>query len=223
MKKSDSALVLIDIQKESNFGLDNMEEVIKNTEKLLPAFRASNIPVIYTRHINRADAVGLSEGEPLNEDGSPFYYHDGTDQIEIFDEIKPEKDEIVIDKYRWSAFYDTSLDLMLKSLGVKHLYIGGVVTDGCLMTSVFDAYFRDYQINLIHDITSASNEGAHKSAILTMTNWVYNMKIYNTDELVKKLNGQSHNYFETDRADAMQFTPETMQDQFNKIVSKLAE
>ncbi|GAA0466388.1 isochorismatase family cysteine hydrolase [Alkalibacillus silvisoli] len=221
MRTSDSALVLIDLQKESNFGLKNMEEVIKNTEKLLPAFRASNIPIIYTRQINRADTIGLSKGEPLNDDGTPYYYNANSDQIEIFDEIKPKEDEIVIDKYRWSAFYETSLDLTLRSLGVKHLYIGGVVTDGCMMTSIFDAYFRDYQVNLIHDMCTASNEGAHQSAILTMTNWVYNMKIYKSDQLINKLNGQSHHFFEADRADSMQFTKDTMEEQYNKIVNSL--
>ncbi|WP_188207720.1 cysteine hydrolase family protein [Alkalibacillus aidingensis] len=220
MKQYDSALVLIDLQKESNFGLSNMDQVITNTEKLIKAFRASNIPIIYTRQINREDCIGLPKGEPLKEDGTPFYYNSGTDQIEIFDEIAPQKDDVVVDKQRWSAFFKTNLDLILRSLGVKNLYIGGVVTDGCLMTSVFDAYFHDYDVNLIRDICDASNEGAHQSAILTMTNWVYNLSIYETDELVKKLQGEPHSYFEADGVDSMQFTADTMREQFQKIDNK---
>ncbi|WP_394706925.1 cysteine hydrolase family protein [Marispirochaeta sp.] len=41
-----------------------------------------------------------------------------------------------MDKYRWSAFYQTSLELFLQSTGAKNIIIGGLVTDGCLMTSV---------------------------------------------------------------------------------------
>ncbi|MET3682766.1 nicotinamidase-related amidase [Alkalibacillus flavidus] len=219
MTNKRSALVLIDLQKESNFGLDDMDSIIENTKKIIPAFREADIPVIYTRQINRVDGAGLSKGEPLNEDGTPYFYNAASDQIEIFDEIQPLDSDIVIDKYRWSAFYETSLDLMLKSLNVEHLYIAGVVTDGCLMTSVFDAYFRDYQINLIHDMCGASNEGAHQAAMLTMTNWVYNMKIFSTDELMKKLNGEAHQYFQADQVDQMQFTADTMQAKFNEITN----
>ncbi|NIK11373.1 cysteine hydrolase family protein [Alkalibacillus almallahensis] len=219
MTNHKSALVLIDLQKESNFGLDDMNDVLENAKKMIPAFREADIPIIYTRQINREDTVGLSKGEPLNEDGTPYFYNAASDQIEIFDEIKPADDDVVIDKYRWSAFFDTSLDLMLKSLDVDHLYIGGVVTDGCLMTSVFDAYFRDYQINLIHDLCTASNEGAHQAAMLTMTNWVYNLNIFSTDELIKKLNGEEYNYFKADQVDQMQFTADTMEAKFKEITN----
>ncbi|WP_027965077.1 cysteine hydrolase family protein [Halalkalibacillus halophilus] len=220
MKKSTSALVLIDLQKESNFGLLNVEQAIANAGKVLEKFRALEIPIIYTRQINRTDQVNLSVGEPLNEDGTPKYYNDQSSEIEIFDEIKPESDELVIDKYRWSAFFETSLDLTLRSLGVKDVYIGGFVTDGCLMTSVYDAYFRDYNIHLIHDMSTASNEGAHQSAILNMANWVYNLKIYDSKNLIRKMNGEKYSVWEADQADTMQFTKDTMEEKFSEIINR---
>ncbi|UCZ52441.1 cysteine hydrolase [Bacillus shivajii] len=217
MDVNKTALVLIDIQKESNFGIDGVEEVVQNAKNLISKCREKNIPVIYTRHINRADTIGLSDGEPLHEDGTPIYYSTSTDSYEVFEEIAPEKEDVVIDKYRWSAFYETSLDLMLRNLGVKHVIIGGFVTDGCLMTSVFDGYFRDYQINLVKDMCGASNEGAHMASILMMANWVYNLQVYDTDELVKKLNGESYRAWKSPGADSLQFTPENMREMFNKL------
>ncbi|MTI81815.1 MAG: cysteine hydrolase [Firmicutes bacterium] len=219
MDLNKTALVLIDLQKEGNYGILGIDEVIKNTKKITECCRSLNIPVIYTRQINREDAVGLSYADPLNEHGEPVYYHSGTDAIEIFDDIKPLENDIVIDKYRWSAFYETSLDLILKSLNVKHLLIGGMVTDGCLMTSVFDAYFRDYQINLIKDICAATNTGAHMSSILIMCNWVYGMRVYDADELVKKLNGKEHHVWEWTEADQLKFSPENMKEIFAKLNS----
>ncbi|UCZ54431.1 cysteine hydrolase [Bacillus shivajii] len=220
MQKHQTALVLIDLQKESNFGLVNMDAVVKHTKRLIKACRSANIPIIYTRQINRVDNIGLSVGEPSNDDGSPFFYNSNTDQIEIIDELKPEESDIVIDKYRWSAFYETPLDLILRSLGVTELFIGGVVTDGCLMTSVFDAYFRDYNIHLIHDISSASNEGAHKSSILTMANWIYNLKVYDTENIVKKIQGGSYDCWKPAQVDSLHFTAENMDEQFQKIINK---
>jgi nicotinamidase-related amidase len=137
--------------------------------------------------------------------------------MDIIDEIKPLPNEIVIDKHRWSGFYETSLDLILRSLNIKHLIMGGFVTDGCLMTSVFDAYARDYQVNLVKDISGATNEGSHKASILMMANWVYDIKIYDSAELVKQLNGEPYRVWESAAPDQMQFTPENMREVFSKL------
>lgn len=210
-------LVLIDLQKESNFGLFNLDRVISNSQKLIAACREQGIPIIYTRQINRMDGIGLSKGEPLKADGTPLYYADHTDQIEIIDDLKPHEGDIVIDKYRWSAFYETSLDVMLKSFGAEEVIMGGVVTDGCLMTSVFDAYFRDYEVHLVSDMVTASNRGAHQSAMLTLANWVYNLNIYRTDEMIKKLNGQPFEHWRHEKTDDYQFTEATLNQEFKRL------
>jgi len=212
-----TALILIDLQKESNFGVQGIEQVVENAESLIHECRSHNLPVIYTRQINFSDGKGLSLGEPLKEDGTPVFYSTDTEDYKIFDELKPNDEDIVIDKHRWSAFYETSLDLYLRNLGIKDVIIGGLVTDGCLMTSVFDAYFRDYQVNLVKDICATTNEGAHMSSMLIMANWVYNLKVYDTQELIKKLNGEKHFVWEANEPDSLQFTPDNMKETFEKL------
>lgn len=216
MNKQNTALVLIDLQKESNFGLQ-MDQVISNAKTLIDGFREKNIPIIYTRQINRADGIGLSKGEPLNDDGTPFFYNAASESIEIFDEIKPLETDIVIDKYRWSAFHETSLDLTLRSLNVENVVIGGVVTDGCLLTSVFDAYFRDYNIHLVKDICGSSNEGSHMASLMMIANWVYTLKMYDTPNILKRINGEKYHAWESDKVDSLNYTPENMRDIFNKL------
>ncbi|MDQ0298189.1 nicotinamidase-related amidase [Salibacterium salarium] len=217
MNIKQSALVLIDLQKESNFGLLQMEDTVSNCKQLIKACRNAGIPIIYTRQINRKDGIALSKGEPLNEDGSPFFYAAHTESIEILDGIQPHENDIVIDKYRWSAFFETNLDLTLKSLGVKDLIIGGVVTDGCLMTSVFDAYFRDYDIHLIQDICSSSNEGSHMASLLIMANWIYTLQMYDTPNFIQRLNGKSFNHWESPKPDSLPFSPETMRETYHQL------
>ncbi|GAA0609174.1 hypothetical protein GCM10009001_28320 [Virgibacillus siamensis] len=217
LETTKTALVLIDVQKESEFGIKGIEEAVDNTKELIVQCRKLGIPVIYTRQINREDRIGLSNGEPLTDEGKPIFYNNGTDAADIVDKIKPGKQDIVIDKYRWSSFYDTSLDLMLKSMGIKHLIIGGFVTDGCLMTTVFDAYFRDYQVNLVKDICGATNEGAHISSILIMANWIYDLAIYDTAEMLNRLSGEPYNCWQSDYPDQLQFTPENMRQIFDKL------
>lgn len=214
-----TALVLIDMQKESEFGIEGMDAVVNNAKWLIAECRKIGIPIIYTRHINRKDTIGLSNEEPLTEDGKPMFYNNETDAVDIIDKIKPEKHDIVIDKFRWSSFYDTNLDLMLKSMGVKHLIMGGFVTDGCLMTTVYDAYFRDYQVNLVKDMCGATNEGAQMASILIMANWVYDIAIYDTSEMIKKLAGKPYKCWESSYPDQLQFTPENMRQVFHKFNS----
>lgn len=223
MEKAKSALLLIDIQKESQNELKEINKVVKNSKQLIDTCRALNIPVIYTRHINRADGIGLSYKDPVNKDGKPVGYRTGTDNIEIIDEIAPLDHEIVIDKLRWSGFYGTSLDIFLKNLNVKHLMIGGLVTDGCLMTSVFDGYFRDYEINLIKDMCATTSEGSHMASILIMANNVFGIKIYDTVQMIKNLNGEDYYVWESTKPDELKFTPENMREIFAKLTSEAAQ
>jgi len=217
MNTKKTALILIDLQKESNFGLQNLDNVIQNTNNVIRACRDLEIPIIYTRQINRHDNIGLSKGEPITEKGTPLYYSTSEENHEIVEEIAPKENDIVIDKYRWSAFYETSLDLILRSLGVNDIIIGGVVTDGCVMTTVFDAYFRDYKVHFIKDMCTTSNEGAHMASIMMMANWVYNLEIYDTKHLINRLLEKPYSHWSFETADSLKFTPENMRSVYDKL------
>lgn len=192
MKEGTAALLLIDMQKESGFGLSGVREAVAKAVPLLESARQSGTPVIFTRQVNRADAIGLSRDEPVDGHGHPQFYATDTPGVEIVDELAPLENELVIDKLRWSGFYKTSLHLMLQSLEVTDLYIGGLVTDGCLMTTAFDAYFRDYRIHLVHDICATTSRGAHEAAVLMMANWIYGIRIYEADEAARAIRGECH-------------------------------
>lgn len=218
MKKT--ALLLIDLQKESGTSdVIGMNEIVQKTKLLIQTCRQQEIPIIYTRHISRADGIGLANNDPVNEQGEPLYYHSDKETIEIMDEIKPHKNDIIVDKYRYSGFYESSLDLMLKSLDIKHLIIGGVLTDCCVLATVLDAYYRDYQVNLVKDICGTTTAGAHMAATLMMANWIYDLNVYDADQIAKKLLGERHHVWEAQSPDQLQFS----HDNVKEIYSKLAD
>lgn len=215
-----TALLLIDLQNEG--GTSNvvgMDQILQNTVLLIKSCREMNIPIIYTRHINRGDTIGLANKEPVNDQGEPLYYHDKTDSIKVADIIKPEPQDIIIDKYRYSGFYESSLDLMLKSLGVEHLIIGGVLTDVCVLSTVMDAYYRDYQVSLVEDMCGTTTEGAHMAAVLMMANWVYDLQIYETAELCKRINKEEYRVWESSEPDELQFSPDNIRDVFSRLAA----
>ncbi len=217
MNSNKTALLLIDLQNESQYGIEQLDMVTENAKTIIEQCRQMNIPIIYTRQINRHDGVGLPINDPIALTGKPKFYCSDTDAIEIIDALAPKADDLVIDKYRWSGFYETPLDLMLKSLKVEDLIIGGLVTDGCLMTSVFDGFFKDYRIHLVKDLCSTTNEGAHMASLLIMANWVYGIEIYNTEEMIKRLDGKIYRSWRSEKPDSLHFTPENMREVFQKL------
>jgi len=215
-----TALLLIDMQKESKYGIERVEAAVASAKPLIEQCRYLGIPVIYTRHVSRQDAIGLPNNELLDAEGKPIYYRSDTESMEVIDDIRPSSADIVIDKHRWSAFYETCLDLILRSLDIKRLLIGGFVTDGCLMTTVFDAYARDYTVSLIEDISAATNSGSHKAAVLMMANWVYDIEILSASEAMKKLTNSPYVSWRPIRPDALQFTGATLDEQFASLGTK---
>ncbi len=218
--KEKTAFLLVDMQNEEGTSdIARMDQILQNAKTILDKCRQLNIPVLYTRHINRADGVGLANREPVDEKGEPLYYHDQTTAIEVAEIIKPEHGDFIIDKYRYSGFYESNLDLLLKGLGIQHLIVGGVLTDVCVLSTVMDAYYRDYRVSLVEDMCGTTTEGAHMAAVLMMANWIYDLEIYQTKELYKKMNGENYDVWSSEEPDELQFSPDNMREIFSKLSS----
>ncbi|HEY0249008.1 MAG TPA: isochorismatase family cysteine hydrolase [Gryllotalpicola sp.] len=210
MDRNRTAVLLVDMQKEGKYGIDGMDAAVAAMIPLVESARRNGVPVMYTRQISRADALGLPNREVLDEEGRPIYYRTGSDTLEVVDELAPHPGDIVVDKQRWSGFYATNLDLMLRSLGIRHLVVGGFTTDCCVMTTVFDAYARDYQVTLAKDACAATNAGSHQAAILMMANWVYDIEIADAPQLARKLDGAPYDAWTSTAPDQAPFTGETL-------------
>src|SRR5207237_3680420 len=74
---------------------------------------------------------------------------------DIVPELKPRNDDVVIYKHRFSGFYQTDLDGILKQLGVKYLIVTGCTTSVCVESTIRDDMFRGYVWVLVADCTGA--------------------------------------------------------------------
>jgi ureidoacrylate peracid hydrolase len=74
--------------------------------------------------------------------------------MEIFPKLVLAEEDLVVDKMRSSAFYATSLEVSLRSLGIENLIIAGVTTHMCVLSTCFDAVFRDFEIYVLSDLTA---------------------------------------------------------------------
>ena len=187
-----NALLIIDMQQEDGFVLENVDTVVTHIAALLDTARRQRVPVIYTRHINQADGSDLPRGEPRAADGGPSSYRAGTRQVEIIEHLAPQPDELIIDKGRYSAFHHTDLDARLKALGVDTLIVCGVLTDVCVLSTVFDAFALGYHIRLVSDACTTTTGAGHYSALLIMANWVYALEILTCAECLQALENSEY-------------------------------
>ncbi|MBI2848976.1 MAG: cysteine hydrolase [Chloroflexi bacterium] len=91
----------------------------------------------------------------------------GTWDAEIVDELRPLIDERshVFSKNRFSCFYNTNLEVLLRVLGIRMLLVAGVATNVCVETTVRDAYMRDYDVIVLKDCVASATEHLHRATL----------------------------------------------------------
>ncbi len=186
ISKTNSALLIIDMQK---FFLDPKSPtftcggiaIIPNIKKLINVFRKIKLPVIYTKHVHHPE---------LLDAGIMSWWWDGmcvegTPESEIHHELEPTPQEKVILKHRYSGFYNTDLETVLRCLKVEDLVITGIMTNMCCESTARDAYFRDYKTFFLADATGTINEEMHLASLLNLAfGFAY---ITTTEDIIKQL------------------------------------
>ena len=92
-------------------------------------------------HVYDPDGAGHGIGAPVRPGGSPTLQA-GSWSAEIVDELKPDPDDIRIEKYRMSGFFDSPLDSILRNLAVTTLLFAGVNVDQCVLATLSDVVFH---------------------------------------------------------------------------------
>lgn len=218
---NNNALLIIDMQQEDGFVLERFDTVVTNTATLLDFARHQRLPVFFTRHINQADGSDLPHGEPLAPDGGPNSYRAGTRQVEIIESLAPLADETVIDKGRYSAFHRTDLDARLKALDVDTLIVCGVLTDVCVLSSVFDAFALGYRIRLVSDACTTTTLAGHYSALLIMANWVYSLEIFSSAQCQQALLNRDYQSLIPERPDMFAHQPHELESTIARLHAHL--
>jgi len=162
-----TAVIVVDMQNAfvskggmfDTFGWDisAAEGVIENNKKILDAARKVGCKVIYLKMSYDPDYSNSGGPESPNwykELGlvmmkkNPKYWGKfvtkGSWDEEICEELKPEPEDIVVRKQRYSGFAGTNLDLILKTYNIKYCIYTGVATNVCVESTLRDGYFLDY-------------------------------------------------------------------------------
>jgi nicotinamidase-related amidase len=188
-------LVIVDMVVDSvtgYFPVYNPEEVTANVVRVRDACYRAGIPVVQLQHRYRADGRNAALNEPRRADGiTPCACVEGTPGYAIVPELDPGDRDIVVNKHRWHGFFGTELLSVLHALKAEQLIWVGGFTDACLGLSVFEGYFHDFPAALIADAASCDNAFTHKTAVLTMANWIYDLTIFTTENFTRWLAGEN--------------------------------
>lgn len=169
LKAEASALLVIDMQRffldpaSPSFTCGGMA-IIPGLKRLVTAFRQASRPVIFTRHVHHPDDLDSGimgwwwVGKCL--EGSP--------ESEVHPELAPLPGEKTVFKHRYSAFYNTDLETVLRCLKVEDLVISGIMTNMCCESTARDAYFRDYRVFFLADGTGSVTEEMQLASLLNL-------------------------------------------------------
>jgi ureidoacrylate peracid hydrolase len=94
-----------------------------------------------------------------------LYFYGGWG-AEIIEELKPLKEDIVIRKQKYDGFIGTNLDVILRSLGIRHLLFLGIATNVCVESTLRHAFFLDYFPILVSDAVSQKGSSVTQEATL---------------------------------------------------------
>lgn len=171
-----SALIVVDMQNAyatpggyldlAGFDVSTTRPVIANIQTAVTAARAAGMLIIWFQ--NGWDEQYVEAGGP----GSPNFHKSnalktmrkqpqlqgkllakGSWDYQLVDELVPQPGDIVLPKPRYSGFFNTPLDSILRSRGIRHLVFTGIATNVCVESTLRDGFFLEYFGVVLEDAT----------------------------------------------------------------------
>ncbi|TRM96108.1 isochorismatase, partial [Sulfolobus sp. B1] len=172
-----TALIIVDMQndfvrKNGKLSVPTAENTIPYIKNLIDKARSAGALVVYTQDWHMKDDP---EFKIWGEHALA-----GTWGAEIVDELKPEKEDFIVKKYRYDAFFETSLDYILRVKNIKNTIITGTVANICVLHTAGSAALRWYNVIMPKDSISAITEFDYY-ATLRQVDFLYKGKITTSD------------------------------------------
>jgi ureidoacrylate peracid hydrolase len=193
-----AALLVIDLQNDfchtdgvfaraKGMRVDDLSGLLARVGRLVRAARAAHVGVIWTRMVwDSDDEVGLlGRGGFLAKEG----LRRGTWGAELLSGLDVRRDDAVVDKKRFSAFFATDLERLLLDRGIGRLYVAGVRTDYCVESTVRDAFFRDLDAIVVRDCVAGYFDALHESSLTEMATIF--AEVIDCEAAVERLGGEA--------------------------------
>lgn len=138
---------------------------VDNCVTMLAAAREASIPVIFLQE--RHSRTLADFGRELDGQEAVHCVEDDSD-TQLVPALTPWPDEYHVIKRRYSAFFGTDLEILLKGLNAKTLVLCGALTDVCVHYTFVDAHQHDYHVRVAADAVGGSSQAAHDASLNAM-------------------------------------------------------
>lgn len=161
--RNSAALMVLDMQdffasSASHAYIPSIGAIVPEINALIKAFKATNCPVIFTKHTNTPENAGLMA----------TWWRDIIEKDNIIEDFDT-REHIIIEKSQYDAFYNTELEAKLKELSIKNIVITGVMTHLCCETTARSAFVRGFNSFFVVDATATYNETFHRNSVLSLS------------------------------------------------------
>ncbi len=193
------ALIVIDIQ-ESTFvekedrsipHMPDYAERVGQTRVAIDKARACGIPIVFIQEIHRADLIDFGRELDGSEDIHCLDNNPETEIAKTILDFRP--GDYLVPKRRYSAFYGTDLEILLRGLKVDTLLLTGGLTDVCVHYTFVDGHQGDYFCRVIEDCVAGSCEAAHEGALRAME-YLQRGARQSLDEVLAAMDGYAQSF-----------------------------
>ncbi len=152
LSSTKTAIVVVDMQNDfvhpkGAIFVKGSDKIIANIKRLIESAREKNVRIIYTMDTHTQDDPEFKIW--------PRHAVENTWGWKIVDELEPRKEDIIIRKIRYDAFFGTPLDHLLRIYGIEYLVLCGVVANICVLHTAGSAALNGYKIVLPVDAIAA--------------------------------------------------------------------
>lgn len=167
-------LIVVDIQKSAfiqdyDNGIPHMPNFFENQKRartMVDAAHDNDIPVIFFQEIHRKDMIDYGRELDGSEDIHCLEGKPGTPVAA--EEMGMRETDYFIHKRRYSCFFGTELEILLRGLKAETLILVGCLTDVCVHFTFADAHQSDYYCRVAKDCVAGSSLAAHDASLNAM-------------------------------------------------------
>jgi nicotinamidase-related amidase len=197
-----TALVVVDMQRDfctpggafARLGVDvsMYPAMVPRLVRLVDSARAAGVRIVYVQMTMLEGRLSDSPAQirfnmrmqQSATDGAALSYTpDGSDGQRLIPELSVHDGDLVVKKYRSSAFWATNLDLLLRSNGIQTVVMTGCTTEGCVESTARDAMFNDYYVVIAEDCVASDDRAQHDASLFLMR---HRFDVAGCDELVRE-------------------------------------
>jgi nicotinamidase-related amidase len=169
-----TALIVVDMQNiwvhpRGARYLPMSEDIVPKIQQLLQFCRSRQVPVIYLHTTKRKDLadVGIfADIKPQTHDAEDEWSNfEGSPGAELYEPVKPAAGDILVKKFRYSGFYGTQLENLLRALGRDTIAITGVATNVCCDSTARDGAMRDFKVLFLSDCNASFTQEEQQATL----------------------------------------------------------